>query len=510
MTLSARGLCAIGFAALSACATLPEDLALAPERAPPPADHGQLRDYDARIAAQLAPGESAHWLLDRNEVAFTGRLALTDSAAATLDIQYFIWQEDATGYLLAGRLLDAADRGVKVRLLLDDFSVSSRNSELLRLDAHPSIEVRLFNPWGFRGNRWGKGVEFLLRAPTLNRRMHNKTYIADGRFAIAGGRNIGDRYFGLYAPFVQNDLDVLLAGPVVGEVAATFDLFWNDRRTYPAASLGDAREVGATVATTRSEIAGAVAAAGALLQAFPSAPADWSGYLDGLVSDSSAGESELFYDTPNLREPSQVRLYPQLKAFVRNAQREVLISSPYYIPDEEFRSVLAGLVARGVRVAILTNSLATNNHVVAHTGYKHARRDALADGVEVYELRADAQSLAEYVTPPATAASLGLHTKAVVVDDERAFIGSPNIDPRSMLLNTEIAVVTASPDLAKRLSALLERDMAPENSWRVTMSADGWLTWSNSDEQVMRQPAKGFFQRSIEFLLNLLPLKKQA
>jgi cardiolipin synthase C len=505
-----RGLCAAAFAIGSGCASLPTQPTFTPSFAAPPAEQGALHDYEARVAARLAPGESAHWLLDRNELAFTSRLALTDTAAATLDIQYFIWQEDATGYLLAGRLLDAADRGVQIRLLLDDFSVTSRNNDLMRLEAHPNIEVRVFNPWAARGHRPAKIAEFVRRGRALNRRMHNKAYIADGRFAIIGGRNIGDRYFGLYAPFVQNDLDVLLAGPVVGEIAGAFDLFWNSAKSYAAAAVDKARDTGAAIPTTRAEIASAVAAAGELLQAFPAAPADWSDYLESLVGDYSTGPAMLYYDTPNIREPTQVRLYPQFKDFVRSAQREVLISSPYFVPDEEFRQLLAELVARGVRVAVLTNSLATNNHVVAHTGYRRWRRTVLGDGVELYELRQDAKALALYVTPPASAGSLGLHTKAVVVDDERTFIGSPNVDPRSMVLNTEIGVVTASQDLARRLRALLERDMSPENAWHVTMSPDGWLTWSSGAEQVKRQPAKGFSQRAIEFLLNLLPLKKQG
>jgi putative cardiolipin synthase len=502
--------CALGAVALlTACASLPS-ITLAPEAASPPAAHGSLSRYEADLVGGLTDGFSAHWLLDRNELAFNARLALTDTAVETLDIQYFIWQEDATGYLLAGRLLAAADRGVKVRLLLDDFSVSSRNNELLRLDAHPRIEVRLFNPWASRRSRAAKLFEFLARAPTLNRRMHNKTYIADGHFAIVGGRNIGDRYFGLYAPFVQNDLDVLLAGPVVRDVIGTFDEFWNDRRTYPAASLPNARDAATAIATTRGDIAAAVAASGHLLQAFPPAPADWDEYFGSLLAERSAGASELYYDTPNIREPSQVRLYPQFKALAATAERELLISSPYFIPDDEFRELLGELARRGVRVRVVTNSLATNNHVVAHTGYKRWRRDVLASGVELYELRGDADALALYVTPPATSASLGLHTKAMVVDGERTFIGSPNVDPRSMILNTEIGVVTQSAELARRLTALIERDMAPENAWRVTMDGDGWLAWSSGSEELNRQPAKGFTQRAIEFLLNLLPLKKQG
>jgi putative cardiolipin synthase len=229
-----------------------------------------------------------------------------------------------------------------------------------------------------------------------------------------------------------------------------------------------------------------------------------------LVETFAAGRAELYLDSPDIWNPDQVRLYPRFKEMVAGAQREVLISSPYFIPDLEFLEIVGMLRARGVRVAILTNSLATNNHVVAHTAYKRWRREVLRYGVEIYELRADAEVLSLYVTPPATPELLGLHTKAVVIDGRRAFIGSPNVDPRSMVLNTEIGVVTDSDELSRRLTALIARDMAPENSWRVTMDDEGWLTWSSGAQSVQRQPAKNFRQRAVEFLLNLLPLKKQA
>jgi putative cardiolipin synthase len=187
-----------------------------------------------------------------------------------------------------------------------------------------------------------------------------------------------------------------------------------------------------------------------------------------------------------------------------------MISSPYFIPDAEFGALLRDLVAKGVRVVVVTNSLATNNHVVAHTGYRRLRRDILASGVELYELRTDAAALPIYVTPPAAAKRLGLHTKAVVVDGERAFVGSPNVDPRSMVLNTEIGVVSDGPEFAAQVKALIERDISPASAWRVAMDGEGWLRWTNADEVVRRQPAQGFGQRAIEFLLNLLPIKDQA
>jgi len=500
---------ALAAVALNACVLGPERPPVTDEHALAPADSGLLRDHAARIEAALAPGETAHWLLDRNELAMTARLALTDEAAKTLDIQYFLWQNDASGQLLASRLLAAADRGVKIRLLLDDLGVSGHYGIVVQLDAHPNVDVRVFNPWNVHGSRFGTAVEFLARAGDLNRRMHNKTYIADGRFAILGGRNVGDRYFGLYEHFVQDDLDVLLAGQLVGDVTASFDRFWNSSHAFPIA-FRPTRDISPSLTATRAEIAAAVMAQAPLLTSFPVQPAHWREFFDGLPATLAAGRAQLCGDSPDIRSPEQTRLYPDFKKLIAGAQREVLISSPYFIPDAEFLEILRTLTARGVRVAIVTNSLATNNHVVAHTGYKRWRREVLGSGVELYELRSDAAVLSLYVTPPATTKALGLHTKAAVVDGRRAFIGSPNVDPRSMVLNTEIGVVADSDELSRRLAGLISRDMTPENAWRVTMDEEGWLAWSSGAGTVRRQPAKGFRQRASEFLLNLLPLKKQA
>lgn len=495
---------------LSACGPLPQRPEVAPERALAASSTGVLADYGRQIESKLQPGESAYWLIDRNKLALDSRLAITDSATSTLDIQYFIWQQDATGNLLAAHVLAAADRGVKVRLLLDDFGISTVQNDLLMLDGHPNIEVRVFNPWVSRRLRFNKAVEYLFHMGRLNRRMHNKAYIADGRFAMIGGRNIGDRYFGLYEPFVQDDLDVLLAGPAADEVSASFDVFWNSSSVYPVALLTPETQETSRLGTVRQKIAARLVADADLLRSFPLQPADWKDYLAGLVGSFAAGPADLFYDPPDPNDKEHPLLYPEYKALLRSAEHEVLICSPYFIPDAGFRELIRELVGRGVRVAIVTNSLATNNHEVAHTGYQRWRRDVLAAGAELYELREDAAAMVDYVTPPAMPDELGLHTKAVVVDDRLAFIGSPNVDPRSMIINTEIGVVGDSKVLARRLRALIERDMAPANAWRVTMDQDGWLKWSSGNEHLTRQPAKGFGQRFIEFVLNLFPLKKQA
>ena len=474
------------------------------------ARYGSLADFGGRIEAMLSGGESAHWLLDRNELALRARLALADEAAESLDVQYFVWQSDASGHLLADRMLHAADRGVRIRILIDDFGVSGKGGDVLKLDAHPNIEVRNFNPWSTRGNRLGTSTEFLTRAYVLNRRMHNKTIIADGRFAILGGRNIGDRYFGLYDRFEQNDLDVMVAGPMTHEVAVSFDEFWNSEHSFLVSSFEYDQRPRTPLETTREDLHSSIERSAALLASFPSEPTDWSPYLEELVATFAPARSALMWESADILDESRPRLYDDYKRLVASARSEVLISSPYFIPDEEFRRILRELVARGVRVVVITNSLATNNHVVAHAGYRQSRREVLASGVELYELRADAEALSQYLTPPATATRLGLHTKAVVVDGVRAFVGSPNVDPRSMVLNTELGVVGDGPQFAGRVAALIERDIAPVNAWRVTMDEEGWLTWTNSDEVVRRQPAQNFLQRTIEFLLNLLPIKDQA
>ncbi|MEO8466711.1 MAG: phospholipase D family protein [Gammaproteobacteria bacterium] len=509
MRIHARWFCAALCGFLAGCA-LPSRVGLVPDYALPAAHYGALADYATRIRGHLDTGESAHWLLDRNRLALEGRLALVDTAATALDLQYFIWEDDASGHLFASHVLAAADRGVKVRLLIDDFTIASQRGDIVRLDAHPGIEVRTFNPWKTRGRRYAAAAEFVVRPLALNRRMHNKTVIADQGFAIVGGRNIGNRYFGIYAPFVQNDLDVLVAGPIVASVADSFDQYWNSDHTFPVALFDRDDRPRMSIDGTRRFFAASVAEESERLQSFPAAPANWAEFFEKLVDTPARGRSRLLVDSPDFRNRAAPRLYGDLKALVASARREVLISAPYLIPDAEFRELLRQVAARGVHVAVVTNSLATNNHVIAHTGYQHWRRAILAAGVDLYELRADAKALAEYMTPPVMPAALGLHTKAIVVDREKAFIGSPNIDPRSLEVNTEIGVLTEGPELAGRLADLISRDMAPANAWRVTIDGDGSLKWTNGERELTRQPAKGFGQRLIDFLLNILPLKKQA
>lgn len=471
-----------------------------------PATDGVLAAYAERLANPAGGGDSLYWLLHDNTDALKVRIALADLAVDSLDIQYFIWQGDATGELLLQHVIAAADRGVRVRLLLDDLALAGRDAELAALDGHPSIEVRIFNPWKSR-SRIIRPLEFVLRPGLLNHRMHNKTFVADGRFGILGGRNIGDRYFGVYPPFAQNDLDVMMAGPVLAEVGASFDEYWNSSLTVsPLAS--DSRDTG--LAGLRRATADEVAANAGLLAAFAVPFDGWSQYFGALLGSACRGPAELYLDSPRVDQHAPTQLYDRFKGLTATARKDVLLSSPYLIPDREFVDELAALVARGVRVRILTNSLASNSHLVAHSGYKKWRRQLLRAGVELYEMRAAPAVLDNFATPPVQPEKLALHSKAVVIDGRWTFIGSPNVDPRSMVLNTEIGLVADDPDFAAEVAAILERDMRPENAWRVTLDEEGWLHWTRGDREVNRQPALGFGQRAMEFFLNLIPIKNQT
>ena len=479
-------------------------------------DRGMLYATSQRVRAQLEPGESAFWLLDRADFSFEARLALVDRAISSLDMQYFIWEADATSRLLARRVISAADRGVRIRLLLDDLTLKGQDDELYALSSHPNIEVRTFNPWRSR-SKLGRVTEFLRRSRTLNHRMHNKIITADGQFAVVGGRNIGDRYFGTWDAFVQNDLDVLAAGPIVRDVSASFDLYWNSDEAYPLASMLDARaaaigDTGARLglAEFTKLIEGVYLEAGASLSVYPVEAIGWDAFFESIIETFVPGIGRLEQDLPDIRVARPVQLAAPLYEFLAQARERVLLIAPYLIPDEEFIAMVADLEARGVEVVILTNSLASNNHIIAHSGYKDARRVLLEIGVDLFESRADSSAIEHYTVPPAEPAFLGLHSKAAVVDGRWSFIGSPNIDPRSLVLNTELGFFIDSPELARQVTALIERDLEPDTAWRVSLNDRNQLRWTSSRGTVTRQPARNFAQRVIQFFINFFPLDEQA
>jgi putative cardiolipin synthase len=322
--------------------------------------------------------------------------------------------------------------------------------------------------------------------------MHNKIVVADGHFAIVGGRNIGDRYFGLWEEFVQNDLDVMGAGPITAEVAAGFDDYWNSTESFPLDLLARPKARATELAEISAFIQAFYLEAAGKLQSFPLEATTWESLLKHLENTAAIGRARLVQDLPEVSQAQPTQLIEPLNAFLAQARERVLISSPYFLPDDEFVRLLERLEAAGVEVVILTNSLASNNHMIAHSGYEPWRKRLLQGGMELFESRDDSASLAFYSTPPIKPAFLGLHSKAIVVDGRYSYIGSANIDPRSLIYNTELAMFMDSETLAARLSALIERDMAPDAAWRVSLNERGRLRWTSSAGTVKRQPAMNF------------------
>lgn len=493
------------------CAALPEELPLGPPgHALAPQPGGPLADAEATLQARVGAGVSGFHLLDANGDSLRWRLALIDSARHSLDLQTYVWWGDESGTLLLGRVVAAADRGVRVRIIVDDLSTNIlmeaaqerlSDSGAAALAAHPNIEVRLFNPWRQR-NLVGQLFESIQHLDRVNQRMHNKVLIADNRAVILGGRNIGNEYFGLAADFGFRDLDTLGLGPVARQASETFDRFWNSERVLPADQL----DPDATAADLAQAMAGAAVRleGEAMLSHFAIAPQDWREPLAGLVRSLHAGSSRVLSDSPG--EDHVHHLMPQaIQALLESAERDVVIANAYIVPDDEALAWLRGEIGRGVRYRILTNSLASHDVPAVNAHYKQWRRDLVEAGVELYEMKPHAAVQPLVVdTPPVRAAFMGLHSKAMVIDGQRVFIGSMNLDPRSWNLNSEVGVVVESGGLAAEVLASIERDMRPDNAWRVALDDDE-LVWVSGEEMLHRQPARHFWQRIEDLFLMLLP-----
>lgn len=504
--------------ALAACSALPPRPALADDAALPAATDGAL-------AAQIAPLVQGHAErsglvpLESGLDAFAARVWLTDRAARSLDIQCYIWRTDRTGRWLLTRLLAAAERGVRVRLLLDDGNGSPTLDALLAaLDAHPQAEVRYFNPFPHRGV--GRGWDFVTDFSRVQRRMHNKTYTADGVATILGGRNVGDEYFGVAADMQFADLDVLAVGPVVGEVADSFDRYWNSASAYPRQAMlhpSEDRPLDAARARALDEETRTDARYADDLRNQPRVER-WRA-RGPQPGDYVWGRPRLWADPPDkvLKQAEDHELMlPRLARTLGNADRSIDIVSPYFVPTDDGVAALAALHGQGVRLRVLTNSLAATDVSAVHAGYA-PRRPALLDaGVELYELRSvpapEGGSRSRLLGLGSSRASL--HAKTFAVDGERVFIGSFNFDPRSAWLNTEIGLLIEHPALAQRVAQSFDTEV-PKQSWRVTRDPAGGadaLRWSGTTPEGQpiehtHEPDTSWLTRLWAWLLSLLPIE---
>ena len=500
--------------ALGGCAPPPAVVKPPSKALPPTTATAGARYVHAEVTQH--PDKSGFRLLTRSSNALMSRVALADHAQHSLDLQYFIFDNDATGRLVAQRLLAAADRGVRVRLLVDDINAVEAIDMFDALDTHPNIEVRLFNPFATKKpSVFSKATQFLLDAHRLNRRMHNKSFIMDGNVAIVGGRNIGDSYFDAGDSTNFRDLDLIAIGPVVKQASQAFDAYWNCDAAYPVKAFSGKHADHYDLAKLRLELAHDARAfaqsdyAQATLDELPHGasadrPGNWFWGPATLVADQPE-KIEAGHDQP------QLRIGPDIKALTDSAQHELLLISPYFIPGDRGTQYLTALAARGVTVKVLTNSLASNDEPAVYSGYSRYRRALLKGGVQLYELRA-AAGAAQPATAGGTSSGVSLHAKAIVVDRQQVFIGSMNMDARSKLLNTEMGLIVDCPPLAAAVTEFFETATLPASAYHVMLQTDGGaMQWQASDDgkpvSYDRDPG-ATTQRRIEVqMLKLLPLE---
>ena len=438
-------------------------------------DHPEETTLGRASAAQLAatPGFSGFHLLVAGPEAFLARAALAESAERTLDLQYYIVAEDASATLLLYRALRAAQRGVRVRLLIDDIYAVGRDFDLAALAAHPNVQVRVFNPFAHRGPLGiSRLFELLGDSARLNRRMHNKLWIADNAVAVIGGRNLGDAYFNMRADSDFADLDVLAAGPVVAQISQSFDEYWNSESAVPVTAFLDTPPGAAQLELALSRMA----AHAERFRATDYAQALRATGFGILVRQGRiplVPAQATVFDTPAQggADEQHQSIALAVSQLIRGAQHEVMLITPYFIPGERGLNTLCELVRRGVRVRLLTNSLASTDVPVVHAGYSRYRPRLLACGVALHELRPSATRTSS--ARPGLSSGASLHAKAVVVDGKSVLIGSMNLDPRSRQSNTEVGMLIESAALGVQLTTLFEEASSPEQAFHVELTEHG-------------------------------------
>jgi len=457
------------------------------------------------------PGQTGVYVLDSGEEALLARAWLADHAQQSIEVQYFIWSTDNIGILAAEALLRAAERGVKVRIIVDDLMIDAPDESLLALALHPNIDIRIYNPQTSVGVPLQKRV---LNAATdfrgINQRMHDKTFIVDGRIAITGGRNMADEYFDYNHEYNFRDRDALVLGRVVQDMRASFERFWSSELCAPVETLYDGiglfqknvKVEDEQVARIYRELHDYAGKPENFAPEVRAAIADVPGSFARLTRQMVWGQVEFISDTPG-KNDNRFRLggsgmtTAALAKLVDGAQQSITLQSPYLVLSDEAVELFRKAIARGVLVRINTNSLASSDNLQASSGYRNQRDALLKMGMNIYEYRPDPairskllkSAISDKIAPPIFA----LHAKTMVVDSTITFIGTFNLDPRSENLNTEVGVIVRDATLARQVETAIETDMLPENSWNAASDAP--------DRHV------SFFKRSRVRFWQLMPIK---
>ena len=445
---------------LQACASLPPLTNQSPSFTPSDTDTTVIGQSTTRQSAEN-PGKSGFLLLADGLDAYVARANLIKHAERTIDVQYYFIRYDFSGTLFMGLLAEAAERGIRVRVLLDDYYLADKDDFLLALDSHPNIEIRAFNPFP---RSQARATSYITEFNTVSRRMHNKSFTVDNQVTIVGGRNVGDEYFAADTSIKFNDLDVLAIGPIVKDTSAAFDLYWNHKlarnmrnllgtEASPEETLNVVNELLSTLTDNSESDYVKALKASKLTQQITSdtLPLRWS-------------ESSLLADSPdkliNDRSRSDLQIILQIKSLLASATQEILIVSPYFIPGKNGSEFLTGLAKKGVKVRILTNSAASNNVAVVHAHYSRYRKRLLRDGVDLHEVKRipEPETAFESDTLFTDRTAATLHATFFVIDKKITYIGSLNMDARSVYENTEMGIVIHSPEIGKGVSNWFENN----------------------------------------------------
>lgn len=513
---------------LSGCASLPPgaDFPKRPSSAIPHPEATRLGRQFIQESAQHE-GHSGFRILAVGADGFLARMQMINAAQRTLDLQYFIFRGDDTGRLLTEAVMHAADRGVRVRILVDDGQTVPGDERVTELAAHRSIEIRIFNPFAYRGHStFLRAMEFALNAPRLDYRMHNKLLVVDNAIALIGGRNIGDQYFQIDPESQFADDDVFAAGPIVERLSATFDEYWNNVLAIPAQALSGEKSTNTQLNQHQAllaEVKRQSEKEGLDFAKRLATGEPLKGMLSGRLPLVWAG-AQVVCDSPDKKKVEEGEMVGRLMHRVvanvaLRVKSELLMVTPYLIPGKEGMQIFKDLRQRGVRVRILTSSLESSTELIAQAGYMHYRIPLLEDGVELYEIRS---LLGNTKGSGETAAiarfgNYSLHAKLFVFDRKRLFIGSMNFDQRSMHLNTEIGLIIDSPALAQQVAARFEAMVEPANAYELLLRHNNGgntsLVWKTQEQGKMieytTEPARSDWQRMKVNLLSLLPLDEE-
>lgn len=464
-----------------------------------------LQLIDDQIAAH--PKKSGIYVLDKGEEALLARAWLTDNAKTSIEVQYFIWSTDNIGILASEALLRAAERGVNVRVIVDDLLVDAPDKSLLALAKHPNVDIRIYNPQHKVGTPFHKRLmNIAIDFRGVNQRMHDKTFIVDGKVAITGGRNMADEYFDFDQTYNFRDRDALLMGPVVNDMRNSFNRFWQSPLSAPVEELYDGLGImrknvsvnSAEVNQVLEELHRYANDVGnfspSTHQAIQNAPQSFN----KIVKEIIWSDLVFISDTPGKNDNHLLlggggKTTEALANLVEGAQSSIVIQSPYLVMSGAAQKLFKRAINRGVHVRINTNSLAATDNLMAFSGYRNQRDNLIKMGVEIYEFKPNPEVSKQLMrdevadsnkVPP----TFAIHAKTMVVDTQTVYIGTFNFDPRSENLNTEVGVIAQHADLAKKVESFITTDMQPENSWHAkTEYADSVAPFSKRAKVLLFQ-----------------------